>query len=166
MGHDFLGTEHLLLGLLREGQGVAARTLGRLGLDLETTRGDILQIVGGGPAIAGDAEVLRAIGIDLGEVLQAATDSFGEKRVSEALGKSRDRRGAPAFVPRAKKVLELSLKEALRLGYNYIGTEHLLLAIVSEGKGVSAQVLVKRTEGLATVHDAVLENLAAHRPGS
>jgi ATP-dependent Clp protease ATP-binding subunit ClpC len=161
MGHGFIGTEHVLLGLLREGEGVAGRALRALGIELEATRADIAEIVGRGPRLVGDAQALRSIGIDLDEVLRAAADSFGADRVDNVLRdtscKDSDR---PRFVPRAKKVLELSLREAVRLGHKYIGTEHILLGIVREGQGVAAQILVTRTAGLDAVRDAVLETMS------
>ena len=104
LNHDHIGTEHILLGLIREGDGVAAKALESLGISLEAVR----QHVGG---ITGQGQ-------------QAPS-------------------GHIPFTPRAKKVLELSLREALQLGHNYIGTEHILLGLIREGEGVAAQVLVK-----------------------
>lgn len=160
MGHNFLGTEHLLLGLIVEREGVAGRTLAGLGLDLGTVRSDVGEIVGSDRR-ASDTEVLRTIGIDLDEVISAASDAFGAERVSRAMTGGSG--GAPAFVPRAKKIMELALREAKALGHNYIGTEHLLLAIVREGNGVAAQILVKRTAGLDAVQEGVLTTLRAYR---
>ena len=160
LGHNFLGTEHLLLGLVVEGAGVAGRALAGVGLDAATVRSDIGEIVGADRR-ATDSEVLRTIGIDLDEVLNAVSDTFGADRVSRAMAGAG--RGAPSFAPRAKKVMALALREAKALGHNYIGTEHLLLAIVREGNGVAAQILVKRTAGLDTVRDAVLTTLRAYR---
>lgn len=165
LGHNFLGTEHILLGLIEEADGVAGRALSGFGLDAATVRADIGDIVGcpggaGGPI---DAEVLRTIGIDLDEVIKASAESFGAHRVCKAMQTPGSGKvGAPAFVPRAKKVLELALREALTLGHNYIGTEHLLLAIIREGQGVAAQILVKRTPGLAAVREAVIETLQSY----
>jgi ATP-dependent Clp protease ATP-binding subunit ClpA len=99
--HNYVGTEHILLGLLREGEGVAAQALTSLGVTLERVREQVESIVG-----------------------------YGE-------GTSRE----IPFTPRSKKVLELGLREAMRLGHNYIGTEHLLLGLVREGEGVAARVL-------------------------
>ena len=161
LNHNFLGTEHLLLGLLREGQGVGGRTLAALGIELESTRSDVAEIVGLGAGLVSDAEVLRSIGIDLDEVLRAAAESFGADKVDHLVrnGSCQDTAKA-AYVPRAKKVLELSVREALRLGHKYIGTEHILLAIVREGEGVAAQILIRRTSGLDAVRDAVLETMS------
>jgi ATP-dependent Clp protease ATP-binding subunit ClpC len=100
--HNYIGTEHLLLGLLREGDGVAARVLGSLEVALEDVRGEIMRIVGEG---------------------------------------EHEAQGQIPFTPRAKKVLELALREALSLGHNYIGTEHILLGLVRESEGVAARIL-------------------------
>ncbi len=100
--HNYIGTEHLLLGLLREGDGVAARVLGALEVSLEDVRGEIMRIVGEG---------------------------------------EHEAQGQIPFTPRAKKVLELALREALSLGHNYIGTEHILLGLVRESEGVAARIL-------------------------
>jgi hypothetical protein len=121
--HNYIGTEHLLLGLIREREGVAARALESLGISLEAVRAEVLEIIGEGQTAA------------IGQI---------------------------PFTPRAKKVLELSLREALQLGHNYIGTEHILLGLVREGEGVAAQVLVKLGGGdLARVRQAVTVELAS-----
>jgi prophage maintenance system killer protein len=104
LNHRYIGTEHILLGLLREGEGVAARALESLGISLAAVRDQVEEIIGHG-------------------------------QITPA--------GHIPFTPRAKKVLELSLREALRLGHNYIGTEHILLGLVREGGGVAAQVLAR-----------------------
>src|SRR5271167_3972808 len=104
LNHSFIGTEHILLGLIHEGEGVAAKSLESLGISLEGVRSQVEEIIGQGQ--------------------QAPS-------------------GHIPFTPRAKKVLELSLREALQLGHNYIGTEHILLGLIREGEGVAAQVLVK-----------------------
>jgi ATP-dependent Clp protease ATP-binding subunit ClpC len=100
--HNYIGTEHLLLGLLREGDGVAARVLSSLDVSLEDVRGEIMRIVGEG---------------------------------------EHEAQGQIPFTPRAKKVLELALREALSLGHNYIGTEHILLGLVRESEGVAARIM-------------------------
>ncbi len=104
--HSYIGTEHILLGLILEGEGVAATALASLGITLEAVRGEVEEMVG-------------------------AVDETTELAPG----------GSPPFTPRSKKVLELSLREALHLGHNYIGTEHILLGIIREGDGVAAQVL-------------------------
>jgi ATP-dependent Clp protease ATP-binding subunit ClpA len=120
LDHNYIGTEHLLLGMLRDPESVAARTLRELGIGLEMVRIDVENLIG-----------------------------RGEETPT----------GHIPFTPRAKKVLELSLREALQLGHNYIGTEHILLGLVREGEGVAAQVLVKRGAGLERVRRAVLEQV-------
>jgi ATP-dependent Clp protease ATP-binding subunit ClpC len=103
LNHGFIGTEHLLLGLIREQDGVAAQALSELGITLDGVRTKVVEVVG-----------------------LPATPSAG----------------SPPFTPRAKKALDLALRQALQLGHNYIGTEHVLLGVVEEGEGVGAQVLV------------------------
>ena len=103
LNHSFIGTEHILLGLLREGEGLGAVALGELGVSLQAAREQVEAVIG----MAGSAPV-----------------------------------GSPPFTPRAKKVLELALREALQMNHSYIGTEHILLGLVREGQGVAATVLV------------------------
>ena len=118
LNHGFIGTEHILLGLLNEHDGVAAQALKQLGVSLEVVREKVEQVVGVSPIVP---------------------------------------TGSPPFTPRAKKVLELSLREALQLHHNYIGTEHLLLGLVREGEGVGAQVLVGLGVELARVRQQVTQ---------
>ena len=126
LDHNYIGTEHLLLGLIHEGQGVAAQALTRLGVSLEAVRAQVEEIIGQG---------------------QSAPT------------------GHIPFTPRAKKVLELSLREALELGHNYIGTEHILLGLLREGQGVGAQVLVKLGAGRDQVRQVVVPLLAGYAGG-
>jgi ATP-dependent Clp protease ATP-binding subunit ClpC len=121
LNHNYIGTEHLLLGLIHEGEGVAATALESLGISLEAVRAQIEEIIGQG---------------------QSAPT------------------GHIPFTPRAKKVLELSLREAKQLGHNYIGTEHILLGLIREGEGVAAQVLVKLGAGLDRVRQQVIQVLS------
>jgi ATP-dependent Clp protease ATP-binding subunit ClpC len=123
LNHNYIGTEHILLGLLREEEGVAARALTSLGLSLEAVRRDVGEIVGQGSEVP---------------------------------------RGHIPFTPRAKKVLELSLREALQLGHNYIGTEHILLGLIREGEGVAAQVLQKLGADLNRVRQTVVQLLSRY----
>ena len=125
LNHNYIGTEHLLLGLIEEGEGVAAQTLERLNISLELARAEVEEMIGRGGAPAA---------------------------------------GHIPFTPRAKKVLELSLREALQLGHNHIGTEHLLLGLIREGEGVAAQVLVKLGADLDRVRAQVLELLEVDEP--
>ncbi len=120
--HNYIGTEHLLLGLLGEPEGVAAKALHRFGMTLEATREEVRAIVGTG-----------------------------------TLAPS----GHIPFTPRAKKTLELSLREALQLHHNYIGTEHILLGVIRQDDGVAAQVLRHHAKDLAQIRTAVLDQLPA-----
>jgi ATP-dependent Clp protease ATP-binding subunit ClpA len=125
LNHNYIGTEHILLGLAREGDGVAARALESLGISLEAVRQHVEQIIGRGK--------------------QAPS-------------------GHIPFTPRAKKVLELSLREAQQLGHNYISTEHILLGLIREGEGVAAQVLVRLGADLNRVREQVIQLLAGRDP--
>ena len=136
LNHNYIGTEHILLGLIHEGEGVAAKALESLGISLEGVRQQVEEIIGQGQ--------------------QAPS-------------------GHIPFTPRAKKVLELSLREALQLGHNYIGPEHMLLGLVREGDGVAAQILVRlgadpnrvRQQVIELVHEYQGQDVesAASRPG-
>jgi len=124
LNHNYIGTEHILLGLIHEGEGVAAKSLESLGISLEGVRSQVEEIIGQGQ--------------------QAPS-------------------GHIPFTPRAKKVLELSLREALQLGHNYIGTEHILLGLIREGEGVAAQVLVKLGAELTRVRQQVIQLLSGYQ---
>ncbi|MCP2342858.1 ATP-dependent Clp protease ATP-binding subunit [Actinomadura rupiterrae] len=126
LNHNYIGTEHILLGLIHEGEGVAAKALESLGISLEAVRQQVEEIIGQGQ--------------------QAPS-------------------GHIPFTPRAKKVLELSLREALQLGHNYIGTEHILLGLIREGEGVAAQVLVKLGADLNRVRQQVIQLLHGYSGG-
>jgi len=123
LNHNYIGTEHILLGLIHEGEGVAAKALESLVISLEAVRSQVEEIIGqGGSSPSGHIP----------------------------------------FTPRAKKVLELSLREALQLGHNYIGTEHILLGLIREGEGVAAQVLVKLGADLSRVRQQVIQLLSGY----
>ncbi|KGA08887.1 MAG: ATP-dependent Clp protease ATP-binding protein [actinobacterium acAMD-5] len=124
LNHNYIGTEHILLGLIHEGEGVAAKSLESLDIKLEQVRSQVEEIIGPGQ--------------------QAPS-------------------GHIPFTPRAKKVLELSLREALQLGHNYIGTEHILLGLIREGEGVAAQVLVKLGADLNRVRQQVIQLLSGYQ---
>ena len=126
LNHNYLGTEHILLGLIHEGEGVAAKALENLGISLDAVRQEVQEVIGQGK--------------------QAPS-------------------GHISFSPRAKKVLELSLREGLQMGHQYIGTEHILLGLIREGEGVAAQVLVKLGADLTTVRQQVLELLSGYSGG-
>ena len=118
LNHDYIGTEHLLLGLIGEGEGVAARALGGLGISQDAVRQKVEEMVG--------------------------------------RGKEAPPSGHIPFTPRAKKVLELSLRESLQLGHDYIGTEHILLGLIRESAGVAAQALVQLGADLSRVRQQVI----------
>ena len=183
LGHNFLGTEHLLLGLL-DGEGVAARVLRAEGFTADAVRADVREMIGGngsggagsgrsGAASVDDAEALASIGIDLDQVRAAVEESFGEGALDRPTARAGGRRrkrvvlpfGGIPIVPRAKKVLELSLREALSLGHSYIGTEHLLLAILREGQGVAATLLAEHVDP-AELRAKVIDELRRLRPGA
>ncbi|MCE0485786.1 ATP-dependent Clp protease ATP-binding subunit [Ornithinimicrobium sediminis] len=124
LNHNYIGTEHILLGLIHEGEGVAAKALESLGISLDAVREQVQEIIGQGQ--------------------QSPT-------------------GHIPFTPRAKKVLELSLREGLQLGHNYIGTEHILLGLIREGEGVAAQVLVKLGADLNRVRQTVIQLLSGYQ---
>jgi Clp amino terminal domain, pathogenicity island component len=130
LGHNYIGTEHLLLGLIREGEGVAPRALEAMGIGLDAVRREVGEIIGQGEG-AGQGEAPQALHIP--------------------------------FTPRAKKALELSLREALQLGHNYIGTEHILLGLIREGEGVAAQVLVKLGADLNRARQQVIQLLHGYQ---
>ena len=124
LNHSYIGTEHILLGLIHEGEGVAAKALESLSISLEAVRAQVEEIIGqGGSSPSGHIP----------------------------------------FTPRAKKVLELSLREALQLGHNYIGTEHILLGLLREGEGVATQVLVKLGADLGKVRQQVIQLLSGYQ---
>ena len=120
LNHNYIGTEHILLGLIHEGQGVAARALESLGISLQAVRQQVEEIIG-----------------------------QGQEPPS----------GSIPFTPRAKKVLELSLREALQLGRDYVSTEHILLDLIREGDGVAAQVLVKLGADMNRTRQQVIQLL-------
>jgi ATP-dependent Clp protease ATP-binding subunit ClpA len=146
LGHGHIGTEHLLLGLL-ENDGIAARVLSGAGVTRAAVEREILAEVGRGPLGAGDAEALGAIGIDLDEVRRRMEASFGPGALhwhpDPSCRGARPQFGHIPFTPRAKKVLELSLREALAMKHRHIGTEHLLLGLIREGEGLAMLVLTR-----------------------
>jgi ATP-dependent Clp protease ATP-binding subunit ClpA len=170
MRHNFLGTEHILLGLLRVEDGVAGRVLLAEGLTVERVRDATLEIVGAGPGTnllrVEDSEALASIGIDLDSIKEAVDESFGAGALDRAMRKRGKTVGAPRFVARAKKVMELSLREALALEHNYIGTEHILLGIIREGEGVAARILADNVGPLPELRAKVIDDLRRLRPGA
>src|SRR5688572_11604006 len=124
LNHNYIGTEHLLLGLIHEGEGLAAKALEQLGVTLDQVRSQVEDMIGVGTATP---------------------------------------QGHIPFTPRAKKVLELSLREALQLGHNYIGTEHILLGLLREGEGVAAQVLLKVGLDMQKIRQTVLQAMQGYQ---
>src|SRR5437764_13439004 len=124
LNHNYIGTEHLLLGLIHEGEGLAAKALESLGVNLDSVRSQVEDMIGVGTATP---------------------------------------QGHIPFTPRAKKVLELSLRESLQLGHNYIGTEHILLGLLREGEGVATQVLLKIGLELTKIRQTVLQLMQGYQ---
>ncbi|MBU1672548.1 MAG: ATP-dependent Clp protease ATP-binding subunit [Actinobacteria bacterium] len=127
LNHNYIGTEHLLLGLIQESDGVAAKALETFQVNLDAVRNQVVEVIGRGSSLPS---------------------------------------GHIPFTPRAKKVLELSLREALQLGHNYIGTEHILLGLIREGEGVAAKVLVKLGVDLERLRNQVLKTIAGGAPAA
>jgi len=160
LGHNYVGTEHILLGLLAEGTGVAARVLAGLGVERDRVRSETVRILG--PPEEPDAEALEVLGIDLAAVRRKAEEAFGPgalDRTRAARKRGCGPRGHVPFTPRAKKVLELSLREALRLRHNYIGTEHILLGLLREGQGLAVKLLARAGVDRATAERHLLAEL-------
>ncbi len=160
--HRYIGTEHLLLGLLDAGQaeGVARRVLVETGIDPAHVRREVLRLVGAGDAGTrlgeGEAAALDAIGIDLESVRSKLEDSFGPGILDQPpASRSVGRR---AFTARAKKCLELAPREGRRLGHNALGPEHILLGLIREGHGIAAQIIVGKAP-LDAVRERVLAEL-------
>ncbi|TDB94666.1 Clp protease, partial [Micromonospora fluostatini] len=147
-GHQPVGTQHLLLALLADESSLAARVLADAGLDADDLRGRIRRHTeAGGPDLGpADAAALREIGIDLTAIVARIEESFGPDALRAAAPAPRgrwfrrSRPGGGTFAPRSKKVLELSLREAIRLRHRHIGTEHILLGLLREGDGLAALV--------------------------
>ncbi|MEU4383263.1 Clp protease N-terminal domain-containing protein [Micromonospora echinofusca] len=149
-GQRPVGTEHLLLALLSDGDSLAARVLVEAGLRADDLRARIRRHTERGATGLGeaDAAALREIGIDLAAIVARIEESFGPDALREAAPAPRRRWGRRRYVggpfsPRAKKVLELALREALRLRHRHIGTEHILLGVLREGQGLGALVLTE-----------------------
>ena len=161
LGHGQIGTEHILLALL-QGDGVAARVLTGLGITVAAAEREILHEIARGPLGAEDGKALGAIGIDLDEVRRRIEASFGPGALHPRPGRRRRRSlggDHVPFSPRAKKVLELSLREALALGHRYIGSEHILLGLLREGEGLAVLVLTRLGAGPDVVRARVLDAL-------
>lgn len=168
MDHNFIGTEHILLALILERDGLAGRVLANAQVSYEAARAEVVTMIGLGRAAAEgrDAEALATIGIDLDAVTAAVEDAFGEGALDRRRLTVARRGKAPPFVPRAKRVLELSLREAKSLGHSYIGTEHLLLAILELHEGVAFEVLDLLHPPAEDLRAAVIDELQRWRPGA
>jgi ATP-dependent Clp protease ATP-binding subunit ClpA len=172
--HPHIDTEHLLLGLLRDRTSVGYEALDRLGIHLDDVRSEVVRVAGEAHPMTldeGDAEALRTIGIDLGEVRRRIEEAFGagalEKIASTRRRRGRRRACSPSvghipFTPRAKKVLELALREAKALRHDYIGTEHILLGLVREREGLAAGMLAERDVSDERVRTVVSELLSGN----
>jgi ATP-dependent Clp protease ATP-binding subunit ClpA len=172
LGHHYIGTEHLLLALLEPSAGIPHAVLSDAGLTVERVRNDIEACHFDNRSLGReDAEALEAIGIDLDAVRAKIEESFGPGALTPA---PRPRRGlfhrrqrsvhtppsaCVPFVPRSKKVLELSLREAIRLHHNYIGTEHILLGLIREGEGLAAKIICDAGISLDDLRRRTLESL-------
>jgi ATP-dependent Clp protease ATP-binding subunit ClpA len=145
LAHDYVGTEHLLLALLASSSaGPAAHVLTEGGLTPQLVRTEVVRLTGSSSTLgAGEAEALQAIGIDLDAVRSKLEDSFGEGVLDVPVDDPGRPpfRGGIRFTRRAKKVLELALREAKALRHNYIGTEHILLGLIRERDGIAGQIL-------------------------
>jgi ATP-dependent Clp protease ATP-binding subunit ClpA len=154
--HTWIGTEHLLLGVLARPASTGARLLGTWGLTAEDARSEVEMIVGpGDPSL--DRDALATLGIDLDEVRRRVEASFGAGALARRCGPV----GAIPFTPRAKKVLELALRETLSLGHRGIGTEHIVLGVLRDGRGVAAVLLLRRGVTLEKVRAIVAGRPAA-----
>ena len=157
--HPLIGTEHLLLALLTGGAGPGAQALRDRGLDAADVRRRIVGIID--PAGDGlDPAALATLGIDLEEVRRATEASFGPGAL-DARGRGVMPKGHIPFSKRAKKILELSLREAVRLGHKEIGTGHLLLGLIREGEGVAAQALMDARVDLPALRDDVTRRISS-----
>ncbi|BAJ31165.1 MULTISPECIES: Clp protease N-terminal domain-containing protein [Kitasatospora] len=143
MGHDHLGTEHLLLGLLARPQDPAARVLAGFGLDLDGGRRAVLHALGGSEPER-DAAALAAIGIDLDAVRAAVEHTFGAGALDAPPPARRPRRGGPRFTERGRRAMVLTLRAATGQGARRIETGHLLLGLLREGGGTAVRVLRER----------------------
>lgn len=162
LGHDRIGTQHLLLGVLEQPDAVAARVLTELGVTPAAVEQKIQAELADAPSGIGDAEALGAIGINLDEVRRRIEAAFGPDALRGRRAK-RNRLGMLSdhipFTPRSKKVLELSLREAIRLGHKYIGTEHIMLGMIREGQGLAMLVLTRLGVGPDALRTRLLDEL-------
>ncbi len=154
-----VGTEHLLLAILARPASTSAVALGRRGVDAEVVRTRLNALKSDAAGDDLDPDALRAIGIDLDAVRASVESSFGPGTLDVPAGSGRRRGGHVPFSPRSKKVLELSLREAIRLKQHHIADAHLLLGIIREGEGLAAQVLHESGVDLAALRDDLEHDL-------
>jgi ATP-dependent Clp protease ATP-binding subunit ClpA len=174
LGHPSIGTEHVLLGLIHEQQSATARLLRPAGVVPATVRTDVQRLVGDKfepdlsftDADAEDAAALKAIGIDLAKVRAAIEESFGAGALRLPLREPRRRGlfgrrvgGHIPFSARAKKVLELSLREAIRLHHNFIAPEHIMLGLLREGDGLACRILADHRVDFAKLRDELADSV-------
>jgi ATP-dependent Clp protease ATP-binding subunit ClpC len=155
LGHDFIGTEHVLLGLTATEDGVAGQVLGEHGVTAARARDETVRLLteAGVPATGGReaTEALAGIGIDVAEIRRRVEESFGPGRFTFP---------RPPFTPRAKKLLEMTLRESIALGQREIDTEHLLLGLLDDADSVGVRVLTALGVDPTTVRSSVLARVA------
>jgi ATP-dependent Clp protease ATP-binding subunit ClpA len=167
LGHRHVGTEHLLLALLEADSGGTASLLRGVGLSGDGVRADVERIIGQPRVISdADAAALQRIGIDIEAVRAKIEESFGPGALEPEVPPTRyglfgRKVSWGPFTPRSKKVLELALREAIRLKHNWIGTEHLLLGLIREGEGLAAKIMADAGVDLAGLRRATEESLRA-----
>jgi ATP-dependent Clp protease ATP-binding subunit ClpA len=178
MGHSPIGTQHLLLALVADENGSVARVLREQGVDEVSVREAIISRLGGRAATTDplpdaddeDAAALKAIGIDIEQVRRAVEENFGPDALRLPRREEEPRRGLFGrlrgssgghipFSPRSKKVLELSLREAIRLHHNFIAPEHIMLGVMREGEGMGALILAEARVDQATLRAELKRSL-------
>jgi len=180
LGQQPIGTEHTLIALLADAEGPIAAALRADEVDAAYVRAEVQRRVGPSPELRRveddeDAAALRSIGIDLDAVRRAIEENFGPGSLRLPRGEAKKRKGRLfgrfyasgghlPFSPRNKKVLELSLREAIRLKHNFIAPEHLLLGMLREGQGLAVQILAEKGVDLAALREAATRSL--HHPAA
>ncbi|MBX6748451.1 MAG: Clp protease [Micromonosporaceae bacterium] len=167
LGHHHVGTEHLLLALLDPDSGTPAALLAEAGLTSDGVRAEIERLLGqSGFLTPADAAALERIGIDIEAVRARIEESFGPGALEPEVPPTRyglfgRKVSRGLLTPRTKKVLELALREAIRLKHNWIGSEHILLGLIREGEGLAAKIIVDAGVDLAGLRRATEESLRA-----
>jgi ATP-dependent Clp protease ATP-binding subunit ClpA len=159
LGHDFIGTEHLMLGLIGVDDGIAGQVLAERGVTAELARREaIAMLAAAGITGSGRHEpvdALATIGIDVDEIRQRADQTFGAGKFTFP---------RPAYTAEAKKAIELSVSEAQALGHDYVGTEHLLLGLLAQGQGIAIRILATAGADPAELRPIVLARIGANLP--